>query len=229
MNIKDRLFYFGLDSSLFIDFSVWVLLVDGLNVSPFSHHENSERILQDLGMNSESWISWFHRIVDFSNPCLFWENDEFNPLLTHRDDSRRKMYEAQMLDQNKRYLSWQLNQFEIAFKKIDNVSLLRATPDLIWNGNQLVKNRLSELWESYIINPMIENIKNDVDYEIIKNVSKIMINDFSLDVLQLFLVSYPKTVHLAVSPSSIVIGVNNSTTTDKILLHLEEGIKQLSS
>ena len=227
MNIEDRLFYFGLDSSLSVDFPVWVLLVDGLNVFPFSHHENGERVFQALGMNSESWFSWFHQIIDLNSPCLFWENDEFNPLLTHRDDSRKKIYESQILDRNKKYLSWQLDQFEIAFKKIDDVNLLRATPDLIWNGNQLIKNRLSELWGEYIINPMIENIKIDIDYEVVKNAAKMIINDLSLNVLQLFLVSYPETVHLVVNPSSIIIGVNSSTTTDKILLHLEEGAKKL--
>ncbi|MBL1203132.1 MAG: hypothetical protein FWK04_29695 [Nostoc sp. GBBB01] len=50
-------------SSGCIDFALWVLLQDGLQVPPFDRHTGGNQILQSLGMTQANWYSWFKRIL----------------------------------------------------------------------------------------------------------------------------------------------------------------------
>ena len=48
-----------------VDFAVWVLEHDGLQVSPFNKHSEmlGNRLLQDLGFTADNWQSWLNYFV----------------------------------------------------------------------------------------------------------------------------------------------------------------------
>jgi len=47
-----------------IDFCLWVLQVDGLQVPPFDQHPDGDGSLRVLGLTAPDWQSWFHRVID---------------------------------------------------------------------------------------------------------------------------------------------------------------------
>ena len=56
---------FGLyqDENIFIDFCVWVLQIDGLQVPPFDKHSAGNGLLSAQGLNATVWSSWFANVV----------------------------------------------------------------------------------------------------------------------------------------------------------------------
>lgn len=47
--------YISIGSSGCIDFALWVLVQDGLQVPPFDKHTGGNQILQSVEMTQESW------------------------------------------------------------------------------------------------------------------------------------------------------------------------------
>src|SRR5712691_2593664 len=47
-----------------VDFCLWVLQVDGLNVPPFDQHPDGDGSLRALGLTEDSWQTWFSRVLD---------------------------------------------------------------------------------------------------------------------------------------------------------------------
>jgi hypothetical protein len=215
-------FYFSLDSSLAVDFPVWLLCKDGLKVSPFLHHEAGDQSLQLLGMDATLWERWFQRVVRAQNLCLFWE---FKPskVSTSVPEEMEKITER-----NRDFYLWELAQREKATTQLGDSSLAGALPVAIWDGNQAIKDKFAELWEQYTSSPNIGSTELYIDPEMITTALEKLIQEFSLDVIHLFPVLYPEPVHVPVGSSILVIGVNSSTTTEQFIFHMREGAKQLS-
>lgn len=51
------------DFNIYIDFCVWVLQVDGLNVPPFDKHKKGNKILQNQGLTPDRWQEWIIKVV----------------------------------------------------------------------------------------------------------------------------------------------------------------------
>ncbi|MBN4003576.1 hypothetical protein [Nostoc sp. LPT] len=59
-------------SSHYIDFALWVLVQDGLQVPPFDKHTDGNQILQSLGMTPKSWYEWLKLILIRYDNRLCW-------------------------------------------------------------------------------------------------------------------------------------------------------------
>ncbi|MBE9100608.1 hypothetical protein [Vacuolonema iberomarrocanum] len=59
-----------------INFCVWALEQDGMQVPPFVHHRDGHRRLQNLGMTAEMWQSWFVRVATMLDTRLQWHVED---------------------------------------------------------------------------------------------------------------------------------------------------------
>jgi hypothetical protein len=227
--LKEPFFSYSSGGSLGVEFPVWLLRRDGLKVPPFSHHETGDESLQQLGMDAASWERWFRRVVSAHNPCLFWDISEPNEseILTSLGESVGEL----VLERGRNLSLWQSAQLEKAMTQLGDSSLPRALPVSIWDGSQTIKDILAELWEQYNLSPNVENVNSPwdvIDVQMVSDTSQRLIRDFGLDVLHVFHVLYPEAAHMAVGSSILVIGVNDFTTTEQLILNIMEGVKQLS-
>ncbi len=223
--LKEPFFSYQSSGSLAVEFPVWLLCKDGLKVPPFSHHESDDKSLQLLGMDAALWERWFRRVVSAQNLCLSWDMKE-PEILTGVGES-----EELMMERNRNLYLWQLAQREKAMNQLGDASLSGASSVSIWDGNQLIKDKLDELWEQYTLSPNVGNIDPTLDItniQMVSDASQTLIRGFGLDVLQVFYVLYPEAVHMAVGTSILVIGMNNSTTNEQLMFHIGEGVKQLA-
>ena len=72
----------------FVDFCIWVLEIDGLRVPPFDQHPEGNKILQDIGLNADSWRQWLATVVALQDSILMhyeffpdqssWVEEELN-------------------------------------------------------------------------------------------------------------------------------------------------------
>ena len=69
---------FGIQSSFTatIDFCVWVLEKDGLQIPPFTYHSSGENMLSSIGLDAESWESWVRNITIKQDPRLALKIEE---------------------------------------------------------------------------------------------------------------------------------------------------------
>lgn len=80
MDIPDNLFTlnpevpWAIDQSFntFVDFCIWVLEIDGLQVPPFDQHPEGNRILQNQGLNADNWRQWLATVVALQDWILRW-------------------------------------------------------------------------------------------------------------------------------------------------------------
>lgn len=81
-----------------IDFCIWVLEQDGLQVPPFTQHTGGEGMLSSLGLDAESWRTWFRNIVIPRDPRLLWRREdiesEIEEKLARFVESDRKMLQS---------------------------------------------------------------------------------------------------------------------------------------
>lgn len=78
INVDNQESYWGFSSgfNLRVDFCIWVLELDGLQVSPFNRHRDGSGNLRARGMNSDSWQSWVRRIVLLLDQRLHWHIED---------------------------------------------------------------------------------------------------------------------------------------------------------
>lgn len=56
--------YYREGSDPTVDFCLWVLQVDGLQVPPFDQHPGGDGSLRALGLTADDWQTWFLRVLD---------------------------------------------------------------------------------------------------------------------------------------------------------------------
>jgi hypothetical protein len=212
-----------------VEFPVWLLCRDGLKVPPFLHHEAGDQSLQLLGMNAALWERWFRRVVSAHSLCLSWEIKE-PKVPTGLEETEQ--FQQLMLERDIRFYLMQSAQRQKVLAQLDDdLSLAGASPVSIWDGNQVIKDKIAELWEQYILSPNRGNTTSPwdtVNNQMVIDASQALIHDLALGVFQVFYISYPETVRVTVGASILVIGVNSSTTTEQLIFHLTEGAKQLA-
>jgi hypothetical protein len=223
--LREPFFEHSSSGSWEVEFPVWLLCKDGLKVPPFSHHETGDESLQNLGMDAASWERWFRRVISAHNLCLSWDVKEPEACTWEGEPGEL------MRERNRNLYLWRLAQREKAMNQLGDSSLSGASAVSIWDGNQAIKDKLAELWEQYTSSPNVGSSTSPwdtIDNQMISDASSALIQDYRLDVFQVSHVLYPKTVHLTVGSSILVIGVNSSTTTEQLISHLTEGARQLA-
>lgn len=155
--------------SAFIDFPIWALLYDGLEIEPFNKHGENIGSLQALGMDKKSWEAWFRKLVLSQHTGLRLQNEGLPSFMKERKDGvntipliidgMRGAESAQMPDSDilyERYyslvekLSSRLIPLSIPSNLDDGERVYRAlTPVDLWDGSQEVRGELERLWTSY--------------------------------------------------------------------------------
>src|SRR6266852_6051986 len=49
--------------NMFVDFCIWTLEVDGLQVPPFAHHPSGDGTLRAAGLDAQGWRVWTDEVV----------------------------------------------------------------------------------------------------------------------------------------------------------------------
>ena len=111
---------YSYDFNMMVDFCIWILETDGLQVTPFDQHPEGDHSLRNAGLDAENWLSWVMRVVN-----LQYEQQQALQQLTRSapPDSQKILQTLHASNAN--------------------------NPPEAWAGNENVKNRLSELWQQY--------------------------------------------------------------------------------
>ena len=107
--------------NMMVDFCIWVLEVDGLQVLPFDQHPEGDGSLRAVGLDALQWQLWFIRVV-----TLQYEQQQVNTKRVTEDP-------------------FNIQKREPASLFIPDV----YNPPALWTGSAIIGQRLIELWEQY--------------------------------------------------------------------------------
>lgn len=208
-----------------IDFCIWVLQVDGLQVSPFDMHASGDGTLQAAGLDAHAWRMWiqevvnlhYHRAEAIRKPSLKFLNEwgqtrqaEVKELLKNpTPETLRRQAEA--LGES----------YKAALARGDIVSPnfgQAQMPPAVWSGNAVVGNRLAELWEHYkpLSHKRMEWERERVHqwFQGRDRTARRLWHDLEpyhnrLEALYIHFVDYPQEVNYLVLPVSVVMTIVN--------------------
>ena len=60
-----------------VDFCIWILEEQGLQISPFDEHSSKDSALKEKGMNAENWRSWLAEVAvsPYDVPSNLWRGE----------------------------------------------------------------------------------------------------------------------------------------------------------
>lgn len=149
----------GMELNDEVDFCVWILVVDGLQVTPFDRHPHGDGSLRALGLTQQSWRAWGARVVKAAEARTKWTLD---------DDVASDNEFDEMLARILRLSAGDGPIWMRAMKAIRAGGILvghfcrmvlgaRASHETLpqldpieeWSGEDTVRERLAELWAMY--------------------------------------------------------------------------------
>lgn len=240
--------------SAYIDFAVWVLRHDGLDVAPFDLHERGFGNLRIAGMTKDSWLEWFRRLVATQHTGFRLRRDGVLPFL-----KRRRMelsYVPIIMDGTLETATAPNPDAEPILEKLYDC-ILRLSPipggaandrledfcslDLLpasspvdsWQGSESVKAELARSWEQYRTDPA-ERVYHASDIHRAMARSHRFAAEIDLAIrkalceeerfLMFNFVNYSEKVILPVG-SSVVIGLPKQFPVEEIQPVLVEAVK----
>ena len=158
--------------NLDVDFCIWVLEVDGLQVPEFDKHHPGNGVLRASGMDAESWQFWVKRVVLLSDQRLNWrvENSQ-TELSTTLASMESATSEASMrypqlnipsvdnpalVGATWNYIVWKEQHYHqaasaarLVYKESEYPTWCPLPPPELWDGDSRVRELLQELWQQY--------------------------------------------------------------------------------
>ncbi|WGV29042.1 hypothetical protein [Halotia branconii] len=211
-----------------VDFCIWVLKIDGLKVPPFDQHPNGSRILQDKGMDVESWRLWLNKVVATQDYRLHFEVSDLQSKVEEELASLQALT-AQMVQQDgtlpvidwsavrsslTHVYTWKHELYRQAVQQLGSLSPQTVPPD-VWQGKAEIKNLLNDLWQNY----QLLNNKTNTGIEYLLAIENRLITEdlysqleqyrTHLKALQIFLVNYPSLVEYIVPPFSAILSLTD--------------------
>jgi hypothetical protein len=124
----------SLSSSRPVEFCVWALAQDGLNVRPFDIHSNGHGRLRQAGMDASGWTVWFETVVnrDVEDEERLRLGMGLPPALFYESDPPTIAEQLQMKD-----------------------AIRANTPPALWKGSAQVGELLDGLWVDYNSQPVM--------------------------------------------------------------------------
>ncbi len=150
-----------------IDFFVWVLEVDGLQVPPFERHPEGDRSLRSRGMTAQSWQSWLTKTVQHLHYGRLLLQHEGQIRLWQDVQPRMKQFALDAAKKNNldltvveaklaRHFARQeeaqqkaLAAARQAYGDATPPNVQRDKPPSVWEGEPAVGERLRELWSEF--------------------------------------------------------------------------------
>ncbi len=181
-------FTYSFGFNMMVDFCIWVLETDGLQVTPFDQHPDGDGSLRAVGLNAEGWQSWLIRVVN-----LQYEQRQTNM---------------------KRVLKDPLNMQKIDPRSLFIPEV--HNPPMAWRGDATIGSRLAELWEQY--GPISsKRYKGEIKFSRAmtkeeQKGGKRLYDELQpyyslLPMLEILFVSYPQPLDYLILPISIVMTV----------------------
>jgi len=154
-----------------IDFCVWVLEQDGLQVPPFDCHPDGDGSLRTRGMTAETWLDWTRKTALLLDQRLCWQIvdpiAQRESAIAHYEQMKanaaaRDPHEffpqfdrAFLVEDLNRQFNWQIAQLEKMQAVVKRVYGDRTPPDAwedeiaVWDDDSAIAQRLYELREHY--------------------------------------------------------------------------------
>ena len=150
-----------------VDFCIWVLEQDGLQVPPFDCHSAGDGRLQARGMDADAWRLWVKRIVLLLDQRMYWHIEDLQAEVNEAEALAR-WTETQSLAMNSEKIDlidncnlrsniernkiWQEEQYQLALAAAKEVygdsplpDMLNTRPTEVWQGESAVRELLDEL------------------------------------------------------------------------------------
>ena len=134
--------YYSQSSDPAVDFSLWVLQIDGLHVPPFDRHPDGDGSLRALGLTADDWQTWFLRTLD--------------PVESKRDrEQLQQLFLAEYLKiSGEPDLEHLKRRRQAESLHISTAPPLPPPPEFYhyqatWHGSIAIKNRLIDLEKQY--------------------------------------------------------------------------------
>jgi hypothetical protein len=232
-----------------IDFCLWVLEVDGLQVYPFHlHNPSGTRELQSCGLTVECWQRWFERVIFLQDPHLRQMNLDLDAELWADEQiaQYRRMAEAiqkfpefseqsiesidfQEIRQTlvKRHHIHQQRRLLVEqrlYPYLNPIQIKAAIhdPSLAFKGNELLSTRLCEKWQQY---------QTVLDSRIAGRIStRVFLNDPDLEILpelNIFFVGYPACTEFLQQPNYVVAAKFQDRSNQAIRELIQWSVKSL--
>jgi hypothetical protein len=135
--------------NLYVDFCLWTLEVDGLQVPPFAHHPPGDGTLQFAGLDAAGWRAWTDDVVTgqyrqaraVRQPFMeeteqWWRSIQARGLSLDQIQDAGRQYMETVRQQSMASCAARAAQIQF--------------PPAIWKGEPAVGQRLHELWEHYL-------------------------------------------------------------------------------
>lgn len=216
----ESLYPIAFGDSLILDFCVWTLLLDGLRVYPFSSHQEGNKELRKLGLNSQNWKAWFQNVAKSQDMRLGWKvsdheksiDDAISSFQITAQDLSSEVFPLDFVSIQQEIESqflWQNEQYKNAVNS-SGFSEIISNPLEVWQGNSTLKLRLEELWHSFCTNQtqsQIQHAKNHYTNEDLNNLLNEFRSEYSsrISSLQIHIVDYIASFSISIKPVSIVI------------------------
>jgi hypothetical protein len=153
----------GIESGGHLNFCVWILMQDGLKISPFDCHPEGSRELRNLGLNSQNWWLWFNRIMISSDQRLNWHIEN---IPNYVENTQSRFDEAKMLTPNlvpknipnnwlldiQDAAVWSEQQYQEAKALLGDIPPFwdYSNPAELWLGDPKIREALDRLWSVYL-------------------------------------------------------------------------------
>ena len=220
-----------------VDFCIWVLEVDGLQVPDFDKHHSGNGVLRASGMDAESWQFWVKRVVLLSDQRLNWrvENSqtEFSTTLASMESATSEVSmrypqlnipsvdNPALVGATRNYIVWKEQHYQqaaaparLVYKESEYPTWCPLQPPELWHGDSRVRELLQELWQQYF--HTVFSIREEefvLRQPRLSRTSGIGLYDLlkpyhtKLAALELYLVAYPFSVEYLIAPVSVVLSV----------------------
>jgi hypothetical protein len=219
-----------------VDFCLWVLQLDGMQVPPFNHHSGGNRVLRDAGVNAQDWSEWLRKIVLAQDGRLDW-----NQSLEAKQEIKRQLIQAgeaissninwtEALGYSEKKMLWEIEQYRLA-SELAYPACRFCEPSGIWTGESNVRYLLHELWQNYLSLPK-KKYRNFLDANqpffsanLWENLVKIGLRFYTayeyykfffylkshiphLPILNIYIIDYPVPIEYVIPPASILVSVS---------------------
>jgi hypothetical protein len=210
-----------------IDFCLWILELDGLQVYPFHlHNPNGTGELRSYGLTSEFWQQWFERVIrlqdlNLKNITLNFGAEEWadKQITLHRQQAETiKMYpefsedtvesidfaslRQTLVNHHSIQKQRRISVEQLLQPQLDLVQIEQAIydPSVAFKGNTLVGDCLREKWQQY------RKLVDDRPQALSK--SAVLLDNpelGNLTALNIFLVGYPVRTQFLLPPNYVVV------------------------
>lgn len=214
-----------------IDFCIWVLEIDGLHVPPFDQHPEGNRILQDKGLNADSWQQWLATVVILQEPILLQYKYFPEPSLLIEEQLNGINWMYSELTQHPEWSNQQIDlpairssllkqfsslerQYQSAIAQVSHISGnpldYIERPFDVFPGSPEVREILVSLWQRY--QEICE--KERVDTPNQRGGGRVLGNGdknelWGLEYLNIHKVRYPIAVEYYIPPASVIVSLAN--------------------